>query len=65
MLTKNAGMACSGAVRGLTRKRTIRREVVERRAERITPKSREFTLSIVLSTHALRNSLSLSRERGG
>tara|TARA_Y100000310_G_scaffold310995_1_gene356823 strand:+ start:777 stop:1064 length:288 start_codon:yes stop_codon:yes gene_type:complete len=42
-LTKKAGMACIGAVRGLTRNRTMRSEVVENRAARLMPKRRLCT----------------------
>ena len=40
-LRKNAGIAWNGVESGLTRKRTIRREVTERRAERMMPNKRE------------------------
>ena len=43
MLTKNAGMAYSGALSGLTLKITTRREVSESRAEAMMPKRREVT----------------------
>jgi len=40
-LKKNAGIACPGAVRGLTRSRMITREVAERSAASERPKRRE------------------------
>ena len=49
VLTKNAGSACLGAVKGLTRNSTIKSEVVERRAEREMPKSNEFMRKWILS----------------
>ena len=41
-LPKKAGSAWPGEFSGLTRNTTIRREVVERSAERMMPKRREF-----------------------
>jgi len=45
-LRKNAGIACAGAVSGLTRKRTTRRDVEEKRAERIIPNRSVFIFPI-------------------
>jgi hypothetical protein len=42
MLRKNAITACTGAVNGLTRNRTIRSDVAESMAERMMPKRRLF-----------------------
>ena len=45
-LKKNAGIACVGAVSGLTRKRMMRSEVIERSAASERPKRREVTLGV-------------------
>ena len=42
IVSRKAGMACVGERSGLTRKSTISREVTERRADRLIPKSNEL-----------------------
>ena len=43
---KNAGIACLGAVTGLTRNKIMTREVTESTAEREMPKRREFNAGL-------------------
>jgi len=45
---KNTGTACAGAVKGLTRIRTIIKDVTDSSADKLIPNKREFTTFIVM-----------------